>query len=83
MQSSHAVAHHGGTVTSTVGWSWQRPSGGTHDEEEGKAHLLAWAIGLGWRDGRSALGHVHGAALMAHRWEYAKLVRRWAVIKAL
>jgi len=54
-----------------------------HDEEEGKAHLLAWAIGFGWRDGRSTLDHGCGAALTAHRREDAKLVPGWAVIKAV
>ena len=73
MQPSHAATNHGGTVASAVGWSWQRLSQGTHDEEEGKAHLLMWAIGFKWWDGRSALGHGRGAALTAHRWEDAKL----------
>ena len=54
-----------------------------HDKEEGKAHLQAWAIGLGWRDGRPALGHGRGAALTAHRREDAKLAPGRAIIKAM
>ena len=83
MQSSRATTHRGGTVTSAAGWSWQRLSRGTHDEDEGKAHLLAWAIGFGWRDGRFVLGHGHGAALMAHRWEDAKMAPGRAIIKVV
>ena len=83
MQPSHAATHHGDTVVSVAGWSWQRLSQGTHDEEKGKAHLLMWAIGFGWRDGRSALGHGRGVALTAHRLEDAKLVPGPVVIKVV
>ena len=81
MQPSRVAAHRDSTVASAVGWSWQRLSRGTHDEEEVKAHLLAWAIGFGWKNGRSILGHGHGAALTAHRREDAKLASGRAIIK--
>ena len=83
MQPSRAATHRGGTVAPAMGWSWQRLSQGMHDEEEGKAHLLVWAIVLEWRDGRSALGHRRGTALTAHRWEDAKLAPGRAIIKAV
>ena len=83
MQSSRATAHHGVMVASAAGRSWQRLRRGTHDEEEGKAHLLAWAIRFGWRDQRSALDHGRGAALTAHLREDAKLAPGLAIIKAV
>ena len=52
-------------------------------KEEGKAHLLAWAIGFGWRDGRSALSHGCSAALTTHQREDTKLAPGWAIIKAV
>ena len=54
-----------------------------HDEEEGKAHLLEWAIGFGWRDGRSTLGHGRGVALTVHGQEDTKLAPGRAIIKTV